>query len=390
MTISPTAPPGVAPAGVPLVEGDGAAAPCGDFLALIQAAMSQAAPAKAVEALAAAAQQAQEAQGEADALVGVGTPTDGTDGTDTAALSAEPGTSDPATAGTDAAPAVMVPPVMAALVAAAHAAPTVPTVPTAPAALVDPTASGHPDRSPSVESSGAAAPATQTQTLQGEPLGAGTQPNAQPNAQPVAPPTAQPTLQPTVQPATPIAGPIATATPAGPDTAQPAVQLDRVSAQVFGEVTSLASRGNGTHRITMTLNPESLGEVKVVMTVRDGAVHVRMAAGHEARTSLVEGSPELARLLEHAGATEARVVVRELPAQAVSATSGSAPSSSQTDTPGTPFQAGQGGERSTDQHARTRADHPATDGPDPSTPRPTRAPAQPVTGTRSAGVDLTM
>ena len=193
-------------------------------------------------------------------------------------------------------------------------------------------------------------------------------------------------------PATAIqSSPTANLAPAAVPTAPPVANtapLDRVAQQVFGEVTSLVSRGNGTHRIAMTLNPEQLGEVRVVMTVRDGAVHVRMAAGHEARAALLDGSPELSRLLETSGATETRIVVRDLPATAPTPTTPTTDSTS----------AGNG---SPDQRAGTRADHQARDGSDHNSPRSTRTdgststaavarPSQSVTGTRLAGVDLTM
>ena len=176
------------------------------------------------------------------------------------------------------------------------------------------------------------------------------------------------------------AAPAHAAPPTGP-AAGPAAHVTR---QVFPEVTSLVTRGDGTHRITLTLKPEALGEVRVVMTVRDGAVHVRLAAGHEAQQSLLEGSHELSRLLESAGASETRVVVRDL------------------GTPPTPTAAGPalsqglGDPRPQDQHAGTRAQHPATDGTnDTRTNRgttganPPRS-VEPVTRTRIAGVDVTM
>lgn len=88
-----------------------------------------------------------------------------------------------------------------------------------------------------------------------------------------------------------------------------------VVAQVFPEVTRLASSGNGTHRITLTLQPAQLGEVRVTLVVRDGTVRVRMSgeAGDGAvRQALASGAPELQRMLERAGATEARVLVRDV------------------------------------------------------------------------------
>ncbi len=88
-----------------------------------------------------------------------------------------------------------------------------------------------------------------------------------------------------------------------------------VVAQVFPEVTRLASSGNGTHRITLTLQPAQLGEVRVTLVVRDGAVRVRLSgeAGDGAvRQALATGAPELQRMLERAGASEARVLVRDV------------------------------------------------------------------------------
>jgi flagellar hook-length control protein FliK len=151
-------------------------------------------------------------------------------------------------------------------------------------------------------------------------------------------------------------------------------------------VTSLVTRGNGTHRITLALKPEALGEVRVVMTVRDGVVHDRFAAGHDSQRALLEGSPELNRLLAAAGASETRVAVRDLGTATGTSVIGTAPDLSQ----------GLDDSRPQDQHAGTRAQHPATDGTnDPRTTRgttganPPRS-VEPVTHTRTAGVDVTM
>lgn len=202
------------------------------------------------------------------------------------------------------------------------------------------------------------------------------------------------------QPATASLSVVSAATPPTVTTSSTAAgastPVQHVTGQVFPEVTSLVSRGDGAHRITLTLNPEALGEVRVVMTVRDGAVHVRLAAGHEARQALIEGSPELTRLLELAGASESRIVVRDLPAGSTSTGSGTPERGSD---PGT--QLGTGSGRSHDQHAGTRADNPATDGMNDGTTRHSRTirgvegatqprSIEPVTDTRSAGVDVTM
>ena len=174
-------------------------------------------------------------------------------------------------------------------------------------------------------------------------------------------------------------------TASGPAQAAPAAP---VTGQVFPYVTSLFSRGDGTHRITLTLKPEALGEVRVVMTVRDGAVHVRLAGGHEAHQALLEGSPELSRLLEQAGATETRIVVRDLSGAVAPTTGGGSTDQG--------FDLGQGlgagSNRSQDEHAGTRAEQQATEGSHHTT-TPGAASSrtvEPATRTRTSGVDVTM
>jgi hypothetical protein len=156
-------------------------------------------------------------------------------------------------------------------------------------------------------------------------------------------------------------------------------------------------------------------------------VHVRLAAGQEARAALLEGSPELKQLLERTGATETRIEVRQLPAAAVAAVPGAAqtlpqtgaqtghphpqgdqapqqptsqqPSQSATQTPATDttssgYSGLTGGDRSPDRHAGTRADHLATDGDGNSRGHRTggRRDVTPIrsVGTSAAGVDLTL
>ena len=85
-----------------------------------------------------------------------------------------------------------------------------------------------------------------------------------------------------------------------------------VSAQVLPEVAELSRRGPGVHRVTLQLHPETLGEVKVVLTMRGGEVHVSLAAGQEARGALRESLPDLHRLLEGSGVRDAQVALREL------------------------------------------------------------------------------
>lgn len=97
--------------------------------------------------------------------------------------------------------------------------------------------------------------------------------------------------------------------------------------QVFPEVTQVATTP-GTHRISITLHPESLGEVKVTVVVRPGGgVHVRLAAdaaapdAAQARQALLQGAPELHRLLEGA-ASSVKVVVQGQTAASASSASG--------------------------------------------------------------------
>lgn len=85
-----------------------------------------------------------------------------------------------------------------------------------------------------------------------------------------------------------------------------------VASQVVPEVTALMSRADGTHRIRLRLSPESLGDVSVVLTVRNGAVEVTLGARAQARVALEQATAELHRLLELSGARSTQVVVRDL------------------------------------------------------------------------------
>ncbi|WP_183098672.1 flagellar hook-length control protein FliK, partial [Nocardioides pelophilus] len=105
-----------------------------------------------------------------------------------------------------------------------------------------------------------------------------------------------------------VVGPTAAAPPAA-SSQQPGAPAAVVH-QVFPEITRLSLAGNGTHRLTVTLQPEHLGEVRVTLVVRDGAVRVSIGSDH-ATEALIQGAPELRRLLEQAGATDARVVIRD-------------------------------------------------------------------------------
>lgn len=104
---------------------------------------------------------------------------------------------------------------------------------------------------------------------------------------------------------------IPTGPTAGSSTSAPTTEA--VARQVFPEITRLAQGASpGTHRLSITLHPEDLGEVKVTVVVRAGTLQVHLSAETPAaRAALAGGSPELHRMLELAGSAGTRVVVRE-------------------------------------------------------------------------------
>ena len=157
--------------------------------------------------------------------------------------------------------------------------------------------------------------------------------------------------------------------PQGEATAQ------RVTAQVFPEVVRVSGAGveGGPRRVTLKLNPETLGEVHVVLTQRRGGLEISLAAGQDARQAITEGAPELHRLLESVGRGDARIVLRDLPASAAATVAtptpdgGAARTDVSTDLGGDAWSgAGRpGGEPATDREAtryRTPGSSTATDG----------------------------
>ena len=101
----------------------------------------------------------------------------------------------------------------------------------------------------------------------------------------------------------------ATALSNAPATRQEAASTTHITGQVFPGVSRLMSRGDGTRRITLKLSPEALGDVRVVLTVRDGDVQVRMVGSEQAQQALRAGAPELQRLLDLAGAASSQIIV---------------------------------------------------------------------------------
>lgn len=134
-------------------------------------------------------------------------------------------------------------------------------------------------------------------------------------------PTSAPT---SATPAPPVGSVAAPATPAPVGDPAPHGPVAR---QVFPEIVKLTTSTEGPQRVTIRLNPESLGEVRVVLTERRGTLEVSLSASGEARRALLDGTPELQRLLDAVGRGDSRIVVRDGSGLPVSApASGAAPS----------------------------------------------------------------
>lgn len=119
----------------------------------------------------------------------------------------------------------------------------------------------------------------------------------------------------TAWPTVPVAtGPGAAAAPAHPSASGGAPTAVPVPAQLQPSLARLVSRGDGTHRMSLRLHPAELGEVRLTVTVKDGAVDVALAAGPEAQDALRDGSAQLRSMLGDTGHTLGRLVVQDLPA----------------------------------------------------------------------------
>jgi flagellar hook-length control protein FliK len=163
---------------------------------------------------------------------------------------------------------------------------------------------------------------------------------------------------------------------------------------VFPEVARLVSRGDGTHRLTVKLTPEALGDVRVVLTIRNGEVHVRMSGSDAAQNALLQGAGELHRLLDRTGASTTHVVVGDRTAD--DAGLGSSAQDNRSDLSGSQDRTPDGaGNHSNDRTAGTRdGATSARDGASRGTqPRSSTDPAAGTGGgtrTRTTGVDVTM
>ncbi|TCJ00522.1 flagellar hook-length control protein FliK [Aeromicrobium sp. IC_218] len=199
---------------------------------------------------------------------------------------------------------------------------------------------------------------------------------------PVAAPVAQPATEP-ADPAAPLAPVARVEAPAGltalapvsapvaPTAVTPTVSVTPAAVvdQIAPHVTSLAEAGPGVHRLSLTLDPAELGQVRVVLVQRHDEMHVVLSASEGARAALQQGSPELRRLLDAVGLPEARVTITDSGAGGASDQRGGQAS----------------GESLRDQAPRTFV--PAVSGPVRGDAVPTRTP---VTAAVSAGLDLTI
>lgn len=201
----------------------------------------------------------------------------------------------------------------------------------------------------------------------------------------------------TPAPATTPAGDTVQVVASGPVVVTPAVQATpgrthgahQVVSQVIPEITRLVSDGEGVHRVTLQLNPRALGDVRVVLTMRQGDVHVRLVAGDDARVALAQSSSELTRALDQLGLKDHRISLSPL------ADPASTTWSSGSDQTNDPRQHGQhpGGldadlqDQKNAQHLWMGDDSTATDGMTPSTSagRTSRSVTVPTFGATPAG-----
>jgi flagellar hook-length control protein FliK len=105
--------------------------------------------------------------------------------------------------------------------------------------------------------------------------------------------------------ATPFLAPVAaTDTATGAEAAQP------VGTQVARQVAVLRNGPDGSHTMTLILNPESVGPVEVQVTLQKGTVDLTLRGAHEhGRAALLDALPDLHRDLEAAGLTTSRLEV---------------------------------------------------------------------------------
>ncbi|WP_323793864.1 flagellar hook-length control protein FliK, partial [Nocardioides sp.] len=143
------------------------------------------------------------------------------------------------------------------------------------------------------------------------------------------------------------------------------------------EVVRLAESGprhDVTRHVTLQLNPEALGEVRITLSLHAGGVRVRLAAeSGVTREALAAGIPQLQQLLgEHAvtadrsarpGSPAIEVTIATLPSEQGPLSGGSAHSGSDAEADAQEHFAGNGFDQPHEQRpARMPVGHTATDG----------------------------
>jgi flagellar hook-length control protein FliK len=103
-------------------------------------------------------------------------------------------------------------------------------------------------------------------------------------------------------PAQDVSGPAA---PQAPGYPSPASQLS-------AHIAPLRQEADGTHRLTVHLSPDDLGQVSLVAEVRDGTIHLELNGATEAgREALRHALPELREELNRAGFGNATLDLRQ-------------------------------------------------------------------------------
>lgn len=125
---------------------------------------------------------------------------------------------------------------------------------------------------------------------------------------PIAPTAATAVTAP-APPAAPTVAPTVSTTAGGAP-----VDTTAATQQVAEPLGRLVSRGDGTHKLTIKLTPEALGEVRLTVTIKAGEVTVAMSSSPEAAQALRAGSSDLRRALEAMGLNPQSVDIRDLPA----------------------------------------------------------------------------
>ncbi|OIQ82610.1 flagellar hook-length control protein [mine drainage metagenome] len=78
----------------------------------------------------------------------------------------------------------------------------------------------------------------------------------------------------------------------------------QIADQLAPYVTALRHQPDGTHQITVVLHPAELGQVQVMVELRNGTVQLQLSGAHEAaRAVLYDALPQLRRELTDAGLT---------------------------------------------------------------------------------------